>query len=350
MALGAGRSRLVRGWLAEALVSPPWARRSAWCSGTWLTTTRDGPGARGRAAHGGRRVRAPVLLFVGAVTVGMALFTGLIAAWQSREVTVHDTLMRTGRTAAGAPSAWVRGVLIGGQVALTLTLLVSARSSSGASPSSAASTSGSNRRAWSPSTRGCRPAGSRSPRAGRGFGSRSTTTRCSPSSPRYPACRPWAAPSVCRSPVRAPRGTSGWRSAAATGALPPAEAQWKVTIDIVTPGYFRAMGMHVVRGRSFQAEDRLTEEQLTNPDDARPRGVAIVNEAFARRFFPGQEPIGRSLVLFDHWAVSASTIVGIVDRRATTGRRAGTRARGVRAVRRGAWIPTLCRGAEHAAA
>jgi putative ABC transport system permease protein len=37
-----------------------------------------------------------------------------------------------------------------------------------------------------------------------------------------------------------------------------------------------------------------------------------VNEAFARHFFPGQEPIGRSLVLFDHWAVSASTIVGIV--------------------------------------
>jgi putative ABC transport system permease protein len=49
------------------------------------------------------------------------------------------------------------------------------------------------------------------------------------------------------------------------------------------PGYFRTMGTSFVAGRDFDEHDNLTA----------PR-VAIVNEEFARKIFPGQNPIGKS--------------------------------------------------------
>ncbi|HSV62872.1 MAG TPA: ABC transporter permease [Chthoniobacterales bacterium] len=49
----------------------------------------------------------------------------------------------------------------------------------------------------------------------------------------------------------------------------------------VTPDYFRAMGMSL-RGRDF-----------TDQEDKKENRVAIVNETFARKFFPGQEVIGK---------------------------------------------------------
>jgi putative ABC transport system permease protein len=55
---------------------------------------------------------------------------------------------------------------------------------------------------------------------------------------------------------------------------------------IVSAAYFRTIGLGVHRGRPFTEVD----------DDHHPR-VAIVNEAFARRFFAGENPIGRRLVL-----------------------------------------------------
>ena len=55
---------------------------------------------------------------------------------------------------------------------------------------------------------------------------------------------------------------------------------------LVTPGFFATMGTRVVRGREI--EDRDASE--------RP-WVAIVNEAAAQRFWPGQDPIGRRLRL-----------------------------------------------------
>ncbi|HEX8140258.1 MAG TPA: ABC transporter permease [Pyrinomonadaceae bacterium] len=49
-----------------------------------------------------------------------------------------------------------------------------------------------------------------------------------------------------------------------------------------SPGYFRAMSTRLLRGRDFDERD----------DEKSPQ-VAIVNEAFARRFWPGQDPLGK---------------------------------------------------------
>jgi predicted permease len=59
----------------------------------------------------------------------------------------------------------------------------------------------------------------------------------------------------------------------------------------VGPGYFRAVGVPLVEGRDFTEDD--VEGQ---------RKVAIVNEAFARRYWPGQSAVGQRLYSsgFDH--------------------------------------------------
>jgi hypothetical protein len=70
----------------------------------------------------------------------------------------------------------------------------------------------------------------------------------------------------------------------------------------------------LVRGRLFERGDRLSEAALTNPAEQarhRPRGVVLVNQALADRFWPGQDPVGRA-VRFDHLAVSSSMVVGVV--------------------------------------
>ena len=107
-----------------------------------------------------------------------------------------------------------------------------------------------------------------------------------------------------------------WRADApgASGLKPPASArdQWKAGISVVTAGYFRAMRIPFVRGRNFVDTDRLTAEQLS--DAAVPRsGVAVINSAFASQYFPNEDPIGRTVVLYDDQTFGWSrTIVGIV--------------------------------------
>lgn len=50
----------------------------------------------------------------------------------------------------------------------------------------------------------------------------------------------------------------------------------------VSPGYFATMGIDIVRGRDLDALDDRTS-----------KGVVLVNETLAERYFPGEDPIGR---------------------------------------------------------
>jgi putative ABC transport system permease protein len=52
--------------------------------------------------------------------------------------------------------------------------------------------------------------------------------------------------------------------------------------NAVSPGYFRALGIPLLRGRDFSEADTLESP-----------GVALVNESFVRRFFPNQDPLGQ---------------------------------------------------------
>jgi predicted permease len=52
--------------------------------------------------------------------------------------------------------------------------------------------------------------------------------------------------------------------------------------SLVSPGYFRSMGITLVEGRDFSEQDR--------PDRA---SVAIISERMAREYFPGRSPVGQ---------------------------------------------------------
>jgi putative ABC transport system permease protein len=68
----------------------------------------------------------------------------------------------------------------------------------------------------------------------------------------------------------------------------------------VTPDYFRAMGIRLIRGRTF-----------TPQDDAKAPRVAVINETMARQQFPNEDPIGKRINITngpDTWR----QIVGIV--------------------------------------
>ena len=77
----------------------------------------------------------------------------------------------------------------------------------------------------------------------------------------------------------------------------------EVTHRRVTPGYFQVMRTPLIRGRDFTTSDR--------PDGPQ---VVIINEAFARKHFQGQDPIGQRIA-FDRVPDSTSTwntIIGVV--------------------------------------
>jgi predicted permease len=60
------------------------------------------------------------------------------------------------------------------------------------------------------------------------------------------------------------------------------DKNYDVFVYLVSPGYLEAMGMHLREGRDFSWQDVPSNEQ-----------VILINEAAARREWPGQDPVGR---------------------------------------------------------
>lgn len=82
----------------------------------------------------------------------------------------------------------------------------------------------------------------------------------------------------------------------------PREQSLELPFDSVLPNYFQTMGIQLLQGRTFNALDGRDSQQVT-----------IVNETFAKRFFPNNDPIGRRFTFGDggnnpQWL----TIVGVV--------------------------------------
>ena len=83
----------------------------------------------------------------------------------------------------------------------------------------------------------------------------------------------------------------------------------EVPLDAITPDYFRVMGIPLTRGRAFTAQDVVT---------APP--VVIVNESMARRFWPGEDPLGKRFKYGDLESEAPwTTIVGVVGDMRRTG-------------------------------
>jgi predicted permease len=75
------------------------------------------------------------------------------------------------------------------------------------------------------------------------------------------------------------------------------ESSW----DRVSPHFFETIGQPLIRGRGFAEQDTATS-----------RMVAVVNQAFVKKFFPKEDPIGRHFGVFDQKYAGDFEIVGIV--------------------------------------
>jgi putative ABC transport system permease protein len=80
-----------------------------------------------------------------------------------------------------------------------------------------------------------------------------------------------------------PVSGSGWNQSVLPEGAASGESGKNAFFNRVSPGYFRTMGTTIIAGRDFDERDTLSS----------PR-VAIVNEAFAKTFFGGANPVGRT--------------------------------------------------------
>jgi putative ABC transport system permease protein len=291
-ALGAGRWRLVRQFLAETAVLYALGAAGALALASWGTSAlvtlgpADIPRLSDTALDG--RVLAATLV----LSLLTAIVFGLVPAMQGTKADPADALRAAGgRTAsAGRTRQRVRTVLVVSEVALSVVLLVGA----GLALHSLV----------------------RLTSVDPGFDAdgQLTFTVVVPAR-RYPDAR--SIETAARRLTEQLSSAPGVASAGATTHLPLSGQNMENGFEVdgfvptkpgevpiagmrgVTGDYFAALGARLKSGRLFTAADRGGSQP-----------VAIVNEAFARRYWPGQDPLGRRLREFgsDDWR----TVVGVI--------------------------------------
>jgi putative ABC transport system permease protein len=115
----------------------------------------------------------------------------------------------------------------------------------------------------------------------------------------------WAAPDVQSAagtaflPMAAPPiGTTFYR---ADRPVPAPGERRSGDVRPITPGFFRTMGIPLFAGRDFAASDT-----------SRTKPVVVISETLARRFFAGENPIGRQLIVRLDPPYRPWEIVGVV--------------------------------------
>ena len=273
-ALGASRARLVRQLLTEGLLlaAAGAALGLVLADGLVGLLVRLAPASLPRFDAIGLDGR--VVLFA----LGASLFTvvvfALVPALQTSRVDLSDTLKSGARLAGGPRRARLRRLLVAGEIALSLVLLVGAGLLIRSFVTLQAS----------------RP----------GFeADRLVTFQLALPQIRYPnppdqarffeslSARMQARPEVEAFSASFPLPMSGrfWTNEYAFDAR--TEQQWgTVESDnhVVLPGYFRALGARLLKGRDLSWED--VKES---------RKVVVIDDHLAEKAFPGQDPIGRHL-------------------------------------------------------
>ena len=83
---------------------------------------------------------------------------------------------------------------------------------------------------------------------------------------------------------------------------PPPGEEPGTDVRVADAGYFRTMGIPMVRGRNF-----------TDLEDTEPRRVVLINETMARQHFPGEDPIGKRISVDMFFEPVPTEIIGVVQ-------------------------------------
>lgn len=235
-----------------------------------------------------------VLAFTSAISILTGIVFGLAPAWRAVSVDLNTSLKAGGRTTQGdggfhSSRGRLRNLLVVAEVALSLMLLIGA---------GLLVRSFVRLRSVSP---GFNPDGVISMRlgaSGRQFEDRALAVEFY----RQIGDKIASVPGVkVRGAVTSLPFTSsvGWGSINVEGFTPQTGQELQVDQRAATPDYFRTMEVPVIKGRAFTDFDAMPNAQR----------VAIVDEKFAQRFWPNEDPIGKHL-----WGdpKQPMTIVGVV--------------------------------------
>ena len=303
-ALGAGRARIVRQLLTESVVIAAIGGTLGLLVAVWgvdllLQLT---PSTLPRLQTIG--VNGTVLGFTAALSLVTGIVFGLAPAIQGSDADLHSVMRAAARSAsAGGRSSRLRGVLVVGEFALALVLLVGAallvqsfwrlqHVDLGFNPSSVLTA-----RLWLPQPN--------DPRSGPYFTHAARVQfyrRVLDRVAALPGVQ--AAAGVTSLPLA---GTPGRTSFSIEGRPPEAGNVPVTEVSLVTPAYFSALGIAPVSGRL-----------LDDHDDVRVPSAVVVSESFARQYFPGEDPIGKRVATGAGRPASAPTppnwltIVGVV--------------------------------------
>ncbi|HSM61387.1 MAG TPA: ABC transporter permease [Longimicrobiales bacterium] len=290
VALGAGRERVVRMLLAESAVigALGGALGVTLSFGLVRIVVSRAPETFPRLDE--IAVSGPVLLFALAATFGATLVAAIVPALRGSRVDALGSLGRSARTSAGRRGSRLTTALVAGQVALAAVVAVG---------SGLMLRSLERLLAVDPGVDGAGV----------------LTFRANPGETRYE--RP-AFVTFYGALLERLRGLPGVESAGAIHILPGTVNNWSfptfpegithpegsatpsTNFRAVWPGYFETVRIPVLRGRAVTDAD--------GPDD---EPVVVVNQAFAERWWPGQDPLGKTVRLFTPDA-TAHRVVGVV--------------------------------------
>jgi putative ABC transport system permease protein len=276
-ALGASRGVVIRQLLTESLVLAVAASvlgvGLAWIADRSLTTW--GAGLLPQDIPVGIDFR--VLLFMVVITLFTGIVTGIFPALQLARLDLNSTLRDEGRGVSGGRSrARLKSLLVISQVALSLPLLIGA---------------GLLVRSFE-----------RLLRVDPGFVAQSVLTM-QVSLPTEKYATPQQQVAFFDEALRRISALPGVRSAAISAALPlsakritpvlpegqsdvPLAQRPFLDIEAISPQWFQTMRVPLQGGRAFTAADNALAPK-----------VVIVNETFARRFWPGENPVGKHVIV-----------------------------------------------------
>jgi predicted permease len=287
-ALGAQRGALIRQLLTEsvllALAGGVLGLGLSWAATRYFATLGNNNLPQGMPIAMDTRV----LLFMVAISVLTGILFGIFPALQLSRTNVNETLRDEGRGSTGGHRrVQLRGLLVMGQVALSLVLLIGA---------------GLLVRSFS-----------RLLRVDPGFDPQNVLTmNVSLPTVKYADAQKQVA--FFDELTRRVSALPGVRSAAISAALPlvpkritpvlpegqpevPLAERPFIIIEAISPAWFKTMRVPLQAGREF-----------TDADKAGSPNVVIVNQALARRYWPNQNPIGKHIVMGRQ---PASEVIGV---------------------------------------
>lgn len=225
------------------------------------------------------RMSMPVLIFTIAVTALAGLLFGSAPAWQATRLDLNEVLKLGGRTGAGSTKRKARRLLVIAEFSLALTLLASG----GLALKSF----------WNLS------------RIDLGIRPDNVLTFSLPIPDQRLRGREQIK-SYYRQMLEKIQAVPGVRKAAVMSGIPASAPSANVrfsivgqpvanpserpsaTLSMVTAGYFDTLGIHITNGRGIDERDTDTSTR-----------VAVVNESFVNRFFPGVDPLTQRLVFYE---------------------------------------------------